>query len=321
MQELWEDRMSVNPHRICFYAQYTGERFRNAIVKTKGKAAYDRINTLSAKSANRLRNAINTLVYTATYKTVWVKKKNYYFRYKVNFITLTLPSRQIHTDEEIVRTCLSPFLEAWSKRRPGLLYVWKAEVQDNGNIHFHITANAFYHYKKLRSTWNRYVEKLGYVTRSGIQDPNSTDVHSVQQIRNIAAYLVSYATKKDNYTRVLKRYHRRFAKQHACREQTACEIPKNYFVHIKRKVTCRIWSCSALLKKTSVTLDPHAPDIRQEVGMLMHPDVPRVQYDYCTNIYLENDVLEALPNLHNKYLEAFRPVVEMQQKVQQRDEI
>jgi hypothetical protein len=42
-------------------------------------------------------------------------------------------------------------------------YVWKAESQDNGNIHFHIVTNIFIDHKIIREAWNRIIEKFGYI--------------------------------------------------------------------------------------------------------------------------------------------------------------
>lgn len=316
---LFEDRISVNPYRICFYSQYVGERRTRQLPKLQGKQLREHQSGLSHKSGIKLKNAINTLVYTATYKTVWVKEKNYKFRYKINFITLTLPSRQIHTDKEIISKVLSPFLEAWSKRRPGLLYVWKAEVQDNGNIHFHITANAFYHYKKLRRDWNKAVNKLGYVERSKLSDPNSTDVHPVHKVRNIAAYLVAYCSKKDLYKKPLKKWFKRHNKALIAQDHTIRHLPKKYFDNIKRTLSCNIWSCSKILLRNSITIDPNHTDISKDIRTLLHPSVPIVKYDYCNIIYLENDVLELLPQLHQEYLKAFSPVIEQQLLIPETD--
>ena len=56
----------------------------------------------------------------------------------MKFITLTLSDVQAHTDDSIKEHMLQPFLY-WLQRYYNCSYVWKAETQINGNIHFHIT--------------------------------------------------------------------------------------------------------------------------------------------------------------------------------------
>lgn len=317
----FENRISIQPFRICLYQQYVGNRTGNKTQKYKGSELKGMKNGMSFKSQIRLKNAINTLVYTAKWKTLWIKKTNSYFRYKINFITLTLPSQQIHTDSEITRLCLRPFLEAWQKRRNGLLYIWKAEIQDNGNIHYHITSNSFYHYKKLRNDWNYYVQKLGYVERSKSRDPNSTDVHSVQKIRNIASYLVSYMNKKDLYNRKLKRWHRMYRRQLGNKSRFEVKLPKKYFENIKRKIKDTIWNSSKPLKISSVVIDPDDSKYEKDIKMILDPRTPKIQHDYCTIIYMESDVLEMLPSFYNAYKTKFNDLIKLQNLIPDKEEI
>lgn len=151
---------------------------------------------------------------------------------QITFITLTLPSKQIHTDNEIKSKCLNQFLIEISKYNYVSNYVWRAEYQENGNIHFHILVNRYICWRDLRYRWNRIINKLGYVDRysenmkefhkdgfnvrkdllnkwtlkqqlkaykNGIQtnwrSPNSTDIHSLKLITNIKSYLTKYLTK------------------------------------------------------------------------------------------------------------------------------
>jgi len=154
---------------------------------------------------------------------------------KITFITLTLQSMQIHTDNEIKKECLNQFLIELSRYHKVTQYVWRAEYQKNGNIHFHILANNYVVWTDVRNRWNRILNKLGYVDRYGEEqrefhkdgfkirtellhkwpgdkqkkayergirlnwrDPNSTDIHSIHGIRNITAYLTKYLTKQEN---------------------------------------------------------------------------------------------------------------------------
>jgi hypothetical protein len=91
----------------------------------------------------------------------------------VTFVTLTLPSKQVHHDNKIKNECLDPMLE-WlkhskekTKRNGGGVeaYLWRAESQKNGNLHFHIIADRWIDHSKIKKQWNKIIERLGYITR------------------------------------------------------------------------------------------------------------------------------------------------------------
>ena len=258
---LYVVKASIKPRAIHVFCQDMEPNHSNYVGKHQfsGGTPYTGAPSKAAKA--RLLSSIDYLIYTAKWKTVFVKKTATKFRYKVNFITLTLPSAQIHNDKEIIKTILTPFLEAWQKRRVGLLYVWKAEVQDNGNIHFHILSNSFYHYLRLKRDWNRAVNKLGYVDRSTSADPNSTDVHALGGKKDLGLYLASYMSKKDIYKKSLKRYHKRYGKRLLSTKSNSFLLPKNYLKNIKRKLDCRTWSASAALKGIKVIVDKNTKEV------------------------------------------------------------
>lgn len=88
------------------------------------------------------------------------------------FLTLTLPAKQIHCDNDIKKECFLRFVE-WlttSKDRSGSgwnvkNYIWVAETQKNGNIHFHMIIDRALPAEAINRKWNQFLERLGYVTR------------------------------------------------------------------------------------------------------------------------------------------------------------
>ncbi len=87
----------------------------------------------------------------------------------VTFVTLTLPSKQVHHDNLIKNECLDPFLE-WVKateEKKGWnvkCYLWRAESQKNGDLHFHIICDRWIDQKALRKKWNQLIERLNYIS-------------------------------------------------------------------------------------------------------------------------------------------------------------
>lgn len=94
-------------------------------------------------------------------------------------------------------------------RKKGLRnYIWKAELQKNGNIHFHLLTDFFISYQIVRDTWNNCQSKLGFISsfelKHGHRDPNSTDVKAVTSINNLAGYLSKYMLKPTEKTKQQK---------------------------------------------------------------------------------------------------------------------
>lgn len=157
---------------------------------------------LSLNAKRKMQRSIEYLVTLATDKKVHEKLSGKIVRFKLAFITLTLPSPQIHPDSEIINKCLNQFLIECKKYHALKNYVWRAEKQKNGNIHFHILLDRFIPWWEVRNRWNRIVNKLGYVNRfqekHGHTTPNSTDIHSTRKVKNLRLYLTKYMSKNEN---------------------------------------------------------------------------------------------------------------------------
>lgn len=129
----------------------------------------------------------------------------------ITFVTLTLPSAQLHEDNEIKRKCLTPYIETLKRKYNVWNYFWRAEAQKNGNIHFHILIDSYIHHTAIRNEWNQCINKLGYVDKfkekHGHDNPNSTDIHSLKKIGNVEAYVIKYCCKSDGYRQIDGRIH------------------------------------------------------------------------------------------------------------------
>ena len=79
--------------------------------------------------------------------------------YLCTFITLTLPAQQTHTDKELTEFALNPFLSYARKYFHVRYYIWKKELQNNGNLHFHLCVDRYIEANKLRESWNRILNR------------------------------------------------------------------------------------------------------------------------------------------------------------------
>jgi len=228
------------------------------------------------------------------------KKINFPVRYKLVFITLTLSSVQLHSDRVIKQRLLQPFLRVLRNRFKCGNYIWKAEVQDNGNIHFHIITDVFIHYMELRSVWNTIQDNLGYVERSKSSNPNSTDIHAICRSDFVNEYL-SYVSKKDDYKKKnLKADHRHY--YHDFNSIIGCDLQTRQVVGIKRKVEGKFYDCNSELKKIKCTWNFNL-DLANQVDILR--EIP--------GNYFFNDQFfryTKIPDIHNPVARAAKFVLD-----------
>jgi hypothetical protein len=252
-------------------------------------------NKLSQKAKSKAKRAVKYLLFSAHEKKVFNPKYNSSFKFKVGFITLTLPSMQIHTDQEIKSICLNQFLIEARKKWNMSNYVWKAEKQGNGNIHFHILTDVFIPHWELRVTWNRIVEKLGYVTRYNAvhhkKNPNSTDIHSLYKIKNIYDYVTKYMTKNDkrNRSQVLRKDSLYIRSSEKCSKS----ISSGAKAFLGKLNSCgKIWACSTTLSNLTGGQDELSEAYQKEIEKILQAKrSKRIDKDYVTCIYFDSTTI------------------------------
>ena len=118
---------------------------------------------LSDRAGNRLRTWIKIFLWSSGCFKIHGKKCYMKMTGKISFITLTLPSPQHHSDKEIKANCLNQFVTELAQHHLQIRYIWRAEKQQNGNIHFHFLVNKFVKYDWCQHVWNRILAKEGYI--------------------------------------------------------------------------------------------------------------------------------------------------------------
>ena len=269
---------------------------------------------MSAQSQKKIRCAINWLTTCARQKWIPECEEHKGFYFKVNFITLTLPCVGSHiTHENINKLLLAPFLDNMRKNYGLGAYVWKIELQKNGNPHIHLTTDTYIHWTKLRNYWNKLLEREGllqvytakylnckfdyYLEQNPATDlvsvanryvqwqhgnsigwstPNTTDVHSVKNIEDVAAYVSKYMAKSLS--------------------ETICE--QGLSAMAAPRSTARMWGCSLQLSRaynTSVEIydGEYTPDdgvIYQGGFIIKHilgkPDKAGIQHPIADVIFV-----------------------------------
>lgn len=228
--------VAVNPDGITLYSQVVWSPRKPARPKFRHLVESDKKHNgkVSIHARRKVSKAIEYLLFMANDKYLPDTAHGQCYKFKLAFITLTLPSSQCHSDKVIKDKLLNQFLVELRYYNNVNNYVWRAEKQANGNIHFHILVDRFVPWSELRDRWNRIANKLGYVDRyrdemrkfheggfkvrsdllknweyknqvraykagkaNDWNSPNSTDIHSLQRIHRVKEYVLKYCTKDE----------------------------------------------------------------------------------------------------------------------------
>lgn len=233
-----------------------------------------RLSTFSAKAKSKAISAMNWMMLFSEVKEVYSKATKSRFKFKLCFITLTLPSTQIHSDNYITTHLLQPFLK-WCNRSHNVVnYIWKAEVQDNGNIHYHITANKFIHWKSIRTKWNQLCAAHGYckIFQDGSNDKgdSATQIKAVKNEKMIVGYIARYITKKDTFQSNQSIIHK--SDNHFYKSELSITITceDGSFRRYKRIVHCKLWSCNHSLANLNCTISESDEDFYEAKSDLIN---------------------------------------------------
>lgn len=200
------------------------------------------------------------------------------------FITLTLSYKQIQSDKYIKRNMLMRFIEEIKNTHGVQNYIWRAEPQVNGNIHFHIIMDRFIKWQYVRKLWNDIQERHDYIDafeqKHGHRNPNSTDIHSLLKVNNIAAYICKYMVKDKPL----------------------------------RKIEGRIWGCSNNFHKVKNPRIEICEHIIKDLEELVKKGfVYKKVLEYCTIFrYKKNQIQETSTNIiYNVYTEFVDSIINL----------
>lgn len=193
--------MRFRPSNICIYPRsshgVSSKLMREIRSQRKFDVSMKRV--ISDSSIRKIRKCADYLNYINVDKFKSWGEGAGRVHYRLIFVTLTLSASQIHTCNEIKSICLKPFLDNLQKTHGIRNYLWRAELQENGNIHFHLIIDRFVQWWSIRNHWNKCQEKLGYVTRFAAQhghfNPNSTDVSAILNSGAVKKYISKYISK------------------------------------------------------------------------------------------------------------------------------
>lgn len=195
----------------------------------------------------RLTKAINIMLQVSKGKTIFNEIGNYYQYHKLSFITLKITGSRIVTVREAYQNCLSHFLDWFNRsavknKKP--LYTWKLEPQKDGQLHYHITTPEWIDYRKIKKKWNSILRDGGYLDEYAAQyghyNANSTDVHQVNDVQNLSAYMIKAFTDCLAAAEKIK-----ISKRGKKAEHIGAEMAKD--INSEHELEGKIWGCSEIL--------------------------------------------------------------------------
>lgn len=186
----------------------------NSFSKSNRNSAYT--GQVKEGTKKRIRKALDLFMQSTYNQQIFNPVSNRMINFRLAFITLTISNKEIQDHKFCYNNLLRPFLQWLDKTIKVNSYIWKAELQKRGQIHYHITISNFIHHTEIREKWNYLQRKAGLIENN--QHPPSTEIKQVHKINNIEHYLAKYISKSENEN---------------------------------NRLNCKVWDCSANLKTNS----------------------------------------------------------------------
>jgi hypothetical protein len=194
--------LSIGPTHFTLFTNYSSIRGRKRAMAGLPPIQVKRIldtGTMSRGARSCFMRAMSYLALIAKEKTVFNSEKNYHFKFRQSFITLTLPSKQMHSDNYVKQNILNQFIDALQKRYPSLSYVWRAEKQGNGNIHFHLLTDHFIPRHHINYRWRKVLWHHGYMQKFYDKHPTkeapAAEIRKVRNDAELSMYMRKYLIK------------------------------------------------------------------------------------------------------------------------------
>lgn len=181
-----------------------GSRRDDKVEENLKKESYAGILTEPVK--RKILNKLDTwLSLVSCYNQNKVKKFQRKQTY-ITFLTVTLAEKQIKSDKEIQKQVLSQYIDKLKYHFGIENYLWRAERQDNGNIHYHILLDRYADKQKLQNLWNKTLKKTGLLTefarKNKHYNPPSTHVKALPSDQAAKKYFTKYAMKTEKQQQI-----------------------------------------------------------------------------------------------------------------------
>jgi hypothetical protein len=234
-----ERRLQIRSKKIVAYTKFTGYTFRTDGQRESVKKLIDEkkyTGQLKFGAKKRLAKAIDLLVQSTTRTWVTNPATGKQYPFQIGFTTLTVHSPDRNIDaKEAYKNLLGPFLQWLRRSHNTYLYIWKAELQTRGQIHYHLLLGNYVDKKAIRKKWNELQQQHGYLDQyykvKGHYNAPSTEIKNALKHEDVAGYLIKEISK-------------------SIQNQTA--------------LNGKVWDCSSNLKEVAffdLSAEKYAPNI------------------------------------------------------------
>lgn len=156
---------------------------------------------LSSSARRVIKERLTAWLYVIqSYNKLSAKVRGNHFK-RLVMCTLTLSSKQMHTDKFIKDNMLELFFKRMQYNYGASEYFWKAETQRNGNIHFHIWFDVYIDKYEVQRHWNEIQDRFGYIEpffkKYKYRNPPSTDIEVIDNKRQAIEYVMKYVSKEN----------------------------------------------------------------------------------------------------------------------------
>lgn len=196
--------VQVLSNRLCVYNQSEGRSIRTQenINSLANLEKSKNLGTISTPTCKYIRKILDTWLFGIIHTNELLQQAELPLKHHPIFVTLTLSAKQKHDDNFIKRYLLGAFLKQIIYNEKSQLYFWRAESQKNGNIHFHLILDTYWHFKDIQQRWNAIQARYGYLDEFKLKynhdQPNSTDVKGIKDVKNFVNYVIKYAVKSSD---------------------------------------------------------------------------------------------------------------------------
>lgn len=240
----------VRSDSVVIYDLVMEHHGRRHLLPMPGAATYSGKVTNHAR--RRLLKALDLLVQKSPQQRVKNHVSGNWHDFRLGFITLTIADQKNVTAEEAYKSCLREWLRHMKRKHAMTDYVWKAELQKRGQVHYHVATNAYIPWETVRWRWNQLQYRAGYLESFRRKyrhiNPNSTDVHSI-------------------------------VKTDECFRYIGKELCKG--IQNQKATVGKIWDCAAHLKGERFSAPTHAEFLARVDDAIQHGFAEVIEAERC----------------------------------------
>lgn len=249
---------------------------------------------MKTSTQKRIRKALDIFLQISPTTRIYnpIAQKHHTFR--LAFITLTVSSKTIQDHKFCYNNLLKPFIEWLRKTKKVESYIWKAELQERLQIHYHITINCFVDMNEIREKWN-YLQRKNRLIKNA-DNPPSTEIKSVKKIKSIEHYLAKYIAKDSYDNKPINKSND--VKEVLTDESIAGTMLSCYPVTTFNdySINGKVWDCSINLKSNKYfTIDVEESISKMLIeNNIQNEIVKEVYLDTCTVIKCKENYIEKI---------------------------